>query len=402
MLSTRHGVRVLGIADLADFLRLAARDPVVNVFADYRARTTNLEPRWLGGEMWGRFSDGELTAACHVGANLVPVQATEDDARVFAERALTRGRTVSTVVGPQSAVRTLLERRGRGVGSPARAALGPAAHADRRRHRSIEPDPDVRRTTTHDMAQVYPACVAMYTEEVGISPEYGGGSELYRTRVSQLVGRGWSFARFDRGRLVFKAEVACASPYAAQVQGVWVPPDRRGEGIAGRGMAAVVELVRPTSRRSCPSTSTSTTVRRAVPTRRPASGRRRRSPRSCSDGPDTPYARAVTHAKDTLLLAGILAVSGTIHLVKPEVYKPLMPAFVPKHREVILAQRRRRARLRGRAAASRRPDALPAGPAPPCWSGCSPATSRWRTTRAAAATPGSRRSPTAGCPSSCR
>jgi predicted GNAT family acetyltransferase len=28
------------------------------------------------------------------------------------------------------------------------------------------------------------------------------------------------------------------------VQGVWVPPDRRGEGIGERGMAAVVELVR--------------------------------------------------------------------------------------------------------------------------------------------------------------
>ncbi len=49
---------------------------MVNVFADYRARTTNLEPRWLGGEVWGRFLDGRLTAACHVGANLVPVQAT--------------------------------------------------------------------------------------------------------------------------------------------------------------------------------------------------------------------------------------------------------------------------------------------------------------------------------------
>ena len=35
-------------------LALAARDPVVNVFADYRARPTRLEPRWLGGEMWGR------------------------------------------------------------------------------------------------------------------------------------------------------------------------------------------------------------------------------------------------------------------------------------------------------------------------------------------------------------
>jgi uncharacterized membrane protein len=44
----------------------------------------------------------------------------------------------------------------------------------------------------------------------------------------------------------------------------------------------------------------------------------------------------VTLAKDTALLAGILAVSGTVHLAKPEVYKPLMPSFVPRHREVIL------------------------------------------------------------------
>ena len=51
MLTTRHGVRPLGAADLPAFLELARRDPVVNVFADYRASTTNLEPRWLGGEI---------------------------------------------------------------------------------------------------------------------------------------------------------------------------------------------------------------------------------------------------------------------------------------------------------------------------------------------------------------
>ena len=31
----------------------SARDPVVNVFVDYRARITRLDPRWLGGEVWG-------------------------------------------------------------------------------------------------------------------------------------------------------------------------------------------------------------------------------------------------------------------------------------------------------------------------------------------------------------
>jgi uncharacterized membrane protein len=37
-----------------------------------------------------------------------------------------------------------------------------------------------------------------------------------------------------------------------------------------------------------------------------------------------------------LLIVG-LAGSGVVHLVKPEVYEPLMPAWVPAHREVILA-----------------------------------------------------------------
>ncbi len=243
MLTTRHGVRVLGPEDLTDFLRLIAQDPVVNVFADYRARTTNLEPRWLGGEVWGRYLDGELRAACHVGANLVPVQASEDDARVFAERALTRGRTVSTVVGPETGVRAFWNGVASAWGRP-RETRWNQPHMEISGAPLVEADPEVRCTTKDDLPELYPACVAMYTEEVGISPEAGGGGELYRTRVTQLISRGWSFARFDAGRLVFKAEVACASPDAAQVQGVWVPPDRRGEGLAIRGMAAVVELVR--------------------------------------------------------------------------------------------------------------------------------------------------------------
>ena len=41
-------------------------------------------------------------------------------------------------------------------------------------------------------------------------------------------------------------------------------------------------------------------------------------------------------SRSTAGLAAIFAVSGTIHLVRPEVYEPLMPSWVPAHREVIL------------------------------------------------------------------
>lgn len=40
-----------------------------------------------------------------------------------------------------------------------------------------------------------------------------------------------------------------------------------------------------------------------------------------------------THVK---VLAGMFAASGTVHLVMPEVYEPIMPPWVPRHREVIL------------------------------------------------------------------
>jgi predicted GNAT family acetyltransferase len=243
VLTARHGVRPLGVTDLEEFLLLAGRDPVVNVFADYRARTTSLEPRWLGGEVWGRFVDGRMVSACHVGANLVPVQAGPDDARAFAERALSRNRTVSTIVGPHEAVKTFWQAVSASWGKP-REIRWRQPHLQISGPPAVAADPRVRRTTRADMDQLYPACVAMYTEEVGLSPEHGGGSDLYRARVNQLVGKGWSFARFDGGRLIFKAEVACASPHAAQVQGVWVPPERRGEGLAVAGMAAVVDIVR--------------------------------------------------------------------------------------------------------------------------------------------------------------
>lgn len=38
----------------------------------------------------------------------------------------------------------------------------------------------------------------------------------------------------------------------------------------------------------------------------------------------------------TKVLAGVFAVSGTVHLLKPDAYEQIMPSWVPRHREVIL------------------------------------------------------------------
>ena len=234
-------VRVLGPGDVAAALELLAQDPVVNVFADYRTRITQLDTRWLGGEMWGYYvQDDELVSMCHVGANLVPVNATPDACDAFAQKATRSGRRSSTIVGPQDAVRRLWSGLELHWSEP-REFRWNQPHLVTTRPSPVAPDPLVRRTTRDEAETLYPACVAMYTEEVGVSPEADGGGDLYRARVNQLVGRGWSFSRIRDGRVEFKAEVACATPGAAQIQGVYVDPELRGQGLATAGMAAVVE-----------------------------------------------------------------------------------------------------------------------------------------------------------------
>jgi predicted GNAT family acetyltransferase len=104
----------------------------------------------------------------------------------------------------------------------------------------IEPDPHVRRIRKDEMDVIMPACVAMFTEEVGVSPMAGDGGLLYQARVAELVGTGRSFARIDDGKVVFKAEIGAATDRACQIQGVWVAPEYRGRGLSETGMAAVL------------------------------------------------------------------------------------------------------------------------------------------------------------------
>ena len=242
MVQRRNGVYRLGPDDVVDATGLiAGGDPQVDVFVDYRIRTTRMDIHALGGEIWGYFEDGRLVSLCHSGANLVPAHATPEAVEAFARYAIRRGRRCATIVGRREDVRQLWDVVGP-VWGPAREERWDQPHMVCDEPPLVEPDPLVRRAEPADLPIVHPAAVAMYTEEVGISPDIGGGGEFYRARVAHLIEAGWSFVRIEDGRVVFKAEVSAASPYACQVQGVYVAPDRRGQGLAAPGMAAVVQI----------------------------------------------------------------------------------------------------------------------------------------------------------------
>ena len=233
-------VRVLDDRDLAAALDVLDRDPVANVFVASRLTNVGLEPWRLGAEVWAHVAGGELAALCYAGANLVPVGADAQACRAFADRARRQGRRCSSIVGPADQV-SLLWKLLEPSWGPARAVRANQPLMAISGSPRIPGDPLVRPVTPSELDVLYPACVAMFTEEVGVSPSSTDGGALYRARVAELIAQGRAFARIEGGRVVFKAEVGAATAKACQIQGVWVDPALRGRGLSNGGMAAVVE-----------------------------------------------------------------------------------------------------------------------------------------------------------------
>ncbi|MEU6999059.1 GNAT family N-acetyltransferase [Nonomuraea sp. NPDC046570] len=232
--------RVLDDNDREEVLALLDNDPVANVFVASRVRTVGLNPARLGGQMWGFGPRGALVSLCYAGANLVPVNAGSEAVHAFADRARRQGRRCSSIVGPSQAVELLWERLEPHWGR-ARAIRWAQPVMATTQKAPVPADPMVRRVRPEEFDILLPACVAMFTEEVGISPNGGDGGALYRTRVAELIRIGRSYARIENGRVVFKAEIGAVTPQACQIQGVWVDPSLRGHGYAVAGMASVVE-----------------------------------------------------------------------------------------------------------------------------------------------------------------
>lgn len=235
-------VRVLQVGDEPALRRLMQADPATHCFAEARLDSAGLRPHAPGGPFWGYGTGDSVSSALLVGANLVPVATDEAAREAFAEYAIRQGRRSSSIVGPASEVLDLW-RHLRPFWGPAREVRPDQHLMVATRDALIAADPRVRLSVPADLPTLFPACVAMFTEEVGVSPIAGGMEYAYRRRIQELIVDGRSFVRYDdEPEPVFKAEIGALSTRACQIQGVWVRPDRRRQGIAAHGMAAVAQL----------------------------------------------------------------------------------------------------------------------------------------------------------------
>jgi predicted GNAT family acetyltransferase len=238
-----HEIRALDVHSIDQIKTLIEQDPIRHCFLAARleqSRQSRFRPSYP--DLIGYFDDGNLKSLLMTGANLVPVNTSLIARQEFAAALARSGRRSSSIVGPAEEVMDLWSRISDSWG-PAREVRANQPVMAIRNNSPVEIDHEVRYSNLSDLEELLPACIAMFTEEVGISPTSNGGGSAYRNRISELVSGRRSFVKYRGSELVFKAEVGTVGAGVAQIQGVWVKPEFRGQGISVPAMAAVVKLI---------------------------------------------------------------------------------------------------------------------------------------------------------------
>ena len=224
--------RRLAPADATVLDALLGTDPVQNVYLRSELRLHGLR----GGAWWGVENGDGLAATMLGGALIVPWLPRPELAASLATGLLDQA-PPRMMVGPSGQV-GLLQSARRGSAPPREVRDPQPVMVLRRGELTTNGSAQVRPGRADDLDRLTVAAAAMHREEMGIDPLTIDPTG-WRTRMGQLVERGWSWVWTERGEVLFKAELSAWTSDVVQIQGVYTAPALRGQGMATAGMAAV-------------------------------------------------------------------------------------------------------------------------------------------------------------------
>jgi hypothetical protein len=213
---------------LEQVLEFCSTEPVERVFLDEAAR------RGLG-RMLATIEDGEVTALCHLGANIVP---SGPGSGAFAEQ--TAGSSARMIIGDERAVTELWDAARSHLPEPRDDRPGQPVFA-------IEQPPEpggsgLREADLDDLEVLLPACAATYAGEIGVDL-LRSDAEGFRRRTRQQIEDRRSWVWIEDGTILFKAEASAWTPQAVQLQQVWVDPPARNQGHGRRALSDLIRLL---------------------------------------------------------------------------------------------------------------------------------------------------------------
>lgn len=229
----------LGPGDLPEALAFLERDPVLHVYLVALAlRDAFTRPR---DETWAVRRDGAIVASLHLGGVSGAVLPAGDDpaaldalAAVALERRAGLPRRIH-VIGPRPAARRLAARFAEAGFAPRLARDQVYMSLPRGRLAPFARLPELRRAAPADHAAVFESGARLRAEELEEDPR-AADPAAYARRVEEECRDGYTWVWLDAEGLRFRASVSAMSGDAAQVSGVYTPPERRGLGHATRGL----------------------------------------------------------------------------------------------------------------------------------------------------------------------
>jgi hypothetical protein len=244
----------LGPADLPEVFGWLDRDPVLNVYLMALVlRDALAAPR---DEYWAVRRDGEIAALLHIGSQSGAVLPLGEDAaavRLLADHARLRLPFLPRrfqIIGPRAPVLTMLQHVGRSGLRPrlerrqVYMALEPGALPE------FERLPQLVTAQAADFELVHESGARLRLEELEEDPRDADPAG-YRRRVEEECRDGHAWLWRDAAGLCFRASVSALTGDAAQLSGVYTPPERRNRGLARRGLSELCTRLFERSRAVC-------------------------------------------------------------------------------------------------------------------------------------------------------
>lgn len=235
-------LRVLERSDRRRVMEFLERSPYENLFLTSKLERWGMD-RWRLGRVLAWTRDDEITAICLDGGTVF-VTGNDSEALPHFVSELGGFRRCTSIVGPSFAALGLFV----GLAERWREQWGNVVNVRRKQPLMVldEPAEVERDQRVHqlgkDVLQSYlDASVDMYTEEIGSSPfKHGPGYERF---VLDRLTEGDAYGIVEDGEVIFKADLGPKYGGQVQLQGVWVKPELRGQGLAVPALAEMMHLV---------------------------------------------------------------------------------------------------------------------------------------------------------------
>lgn len=178
---------------------------------------------------YGRFFDGELTAALFVGGTggLVVPSASSPAHIGDIARALSGTLDIKSALGELGVIDALTRHFGLAPGFSKTQKLFSVSPND------LGPftNPLLRLATLHDLPRLLPMAADCVRELLRRDP-LAEDPEGFERRVRQRVQSQRTYVLEEKGQLVFKLDVGSRSQFGAELEGVYTRPGERGKGHA--------------------------------------------------------------------------------------------------------------------------------------------------------------------------